>query len=237
VAQKLKRISVLKISYQKKLLIFLYAALFFLQLSSVGQGAKKPVNINLPIPIEFLAGNNRFAFQTQINKYFSQTSKFNFLSITSSSSSYTNDTRDFDFINTSQVSYAIYKGFAVSGGISINTQSGFHPTAGVQYVYATRQVLVVIAPGILLTKNHNVQGVSVLEYKPPLKNNWSLYSKVQGFYNYNIDDSYHQRSYILTRLGLTYKQVGFGLGANWDWYGNAKDYKENYGVFLKYSFL
>ena len=129
------------------------------------------------------------------------------------------------------------KGFGISSGISINAKTGFSPTAGLQYVYATKKVLTVLAPGILLTNNHNIQCVTVLEYKPAIKNNWSIYSRLQGFYNYNTEKDFHQRSYILARLGLTYKVLAFGLGGNWDWYGQTKLYKENYGVFLKYAFL
>jgi hypothetical protein len=191
----------------------------------------------IAIPVEFMAGNNRFDFQTQINKGFSTKSKFDFLSITSSAASYNNDVNDFDFINTSQISYNFYKNFGISSGISMNVQSGFSPTAGLQYVYAAKKILIVIAPGILLTNNHNIQGVSVFEFKPDITHNWKLYSRLQGFYNHNSGKHYHQRSYVLTRFGLTYNQVGFGVGGNWDWYGQIKLIKENYGIFVRYSFL
>jgi hypothetical protein len=192
---------------------------------------------NLPIPVEFIAGHKRFGLQTQINKHFRHTSKFGFLSITSATASYKNDRKEFDFINTSQVSYLLAKGFGVSTGISMNAESGFNPTAGMQYVFANKLVLIVLAPSILLSRDHNVQTVSVIEYKPSFKDNWGGYSKIQAFYSHNIDKGYHQRSYLVARLGLSYQSIDFGVGANWDWYGSNRLSKQNYGLFLLYAFF
>ena len=229
--------AIFRITMRPGIVTILILAGIFFQNNSFGQALAKSQQPNLPIPVEFMAGNNRFALQTQINKHFSPVSRFGFLSITSTAASYSNDIKDFDFINTSQVSFLIGKGFGISSGISMNAQSGFNPTAGIQYVYASKEILVVIAPGILLTNDHNLQGVSVVEYKPKFKNNWGLYSRLQGFYSHNPDKSYHQRSYVVTRLGATFRLVDFGIGANWDWYGQSKLHKENYGIFLRYSFL
>ena len=119
----------------------------------------------------------------------------------------------------------------------MNAKTGFSPTTGLQYVYATPKILFVLAPGILLTTDYNLQGVAVFEYKPQLLPNWKLYSRLQGFYNQNTREGYHQRSYIVARLGLSHKLTDVGLGANLDWYGSARLYKENFGLFLRYSFL
>jgi hypothetical protein len=135
------------------------------------------------------------------------------------------------------VSYNLYKGFGVTTGISLNNVSGFSPTAGIQYAHTSRTILLVFAPNINLTNSHNVEGVFVSEYRPVLKRNLSLYTRLQGFYNYDLKYKSHQRSYINTRLGLSIGLFSFGAGANFDWYGPLKIYKENYGPFLRYSFL
>lgn len=209
----------------------------FLPLSLFGQTLQDPPKYISPIPVEFMAGNNEFAFQTQINKAFAPSSKFSFLSIMSAASPYKNNINSFDFINTSQVSYGVFKGVSVSLGISMNAKAGFSPTVGIQYVRATPTWLIVVAPGLLLSGSHNVQAVSVIEYKPKISTAVRFYSGLQGFYNYHISNGYHQRSYINSRLGLSYQQVTFGLGGNFNWYGPKKLYKDNIGVFLRYSFL
>ena len=194
-------------------------------------------NIIVPVPVEGSVGNNRFVLSTLVKKPFTPASKFGLLSVTNAASSYKNDLQDFNFINVTQVSYNLYKGFGVTAGISLNNVSGFSPTAGIQYAYTSRTILLVIAPDISLTNSHNVEGVFVSEYRPVLKNNLSLYTRLQGFYNYDMKDKFHQRSYINTRLGLSFGLFTFGAGANFDWYGPLKIYKGNYGPFLRHSFL
>lgn len=64
-----------------------------------------------------------------------------------------------------------------------------------------------------------------------------MYFRLQGLYNYNSRESHHERSYFDVRIGPSFKQFAFGAGANFDWYAAIKLYKENYGIFLRYSFL
>jgi hypothetical protein len=192
-------------------------------------------NVIVPVPVEGLGGNIRFVLSTLVKKPFTPASKFSLLSVTNAASSYKNDLQVFDFINVTQVSCDLYKGFGVTAGISLNNVAGFNPTAGLQYTYTSRTILLVIAPDITLTNAHNLEGVFVSEYRPVLKRNLSLYTRLQGFYN--MKDEFHQRSYINTRLGLSFGLFTFGTGANFDWYGPLKIFKGNYGPFLRYSFL
>ena len=225
---------------QSRLLIQTFISLFVFLASfqsGYGQADSNTKSISVPIPFEFLGGNNRFALQTLINKHFTPGSKFNLLSVTSASASYDNNLNEFDFINTSEIGYELHKGFGATLGISMNAKTGFSPTAGIEYVYAKPSFLYVIAPGVLLTNNHNLEVISVLEYKPVFKNYWGMYSRLQGLYNYNSKESHHERSYFNVRIGPSFKQFSFGAGANFDWYGAIKLYKENYGLFLRYSFL
>ncbi|MFL5787246.1 MAG: hypothetical protein ACJ748_04275 [Flavisolibacter sp.] len=217
--------------------IFLIFFLFAASSLIAQQDTRTHSNIIVPVPVEGLGGNNRFVLSTLVKKPFTPTSRFSLLSVTNAASSYKNDLQDFDFINVTQVSYNLYKGFGVTAGISLNNVSGFSPTAGIQYVYTRRTILLVIAPDISLTNSHNVEGVFVSEYRPELKRNISLYTHLQAFYNYEMKDKSHQRSYINTRLGLSFGLFTFGAGANFDWYGPLKIYKGNYGPFLRYSFL
>jgi hypothetical protein len=83
-----------------------------------------------------------------------------------------------------------------------------------------------------LSKNSNAEGFVMAEYKPEINENWKIYSRVQGLYAQNLNSGEHARSYLMLRLGLSYKDIRFGLGANWDAYGPEKQSKQNYGVFL-----
>jgi|GEM_PF-6867257 len=88
-------------------------------------------NIIVPVPVEGLGGNNRFVLQTLVIKSFTPASKFSLLSVTNAASSYKNDLQDFDFINITQASYNLFKGFGITAGISLNNVSGFSPTGGI----------------------------------------------------------------------------------------------------------
>ena len=196
-----------------------------------------PIKPTVPIPIEGMAGNNRFALQTLINRRFTSTSPINLLSVTSASASYDNNLAEFDFINTSQIGYDAYKGLGVSLGISMNAKMGFSPTAGIEYVYAKPAFLFVLAPGAHLSNSHNLEGLSVFEYKSQFKQSRGLYTRLQGLYNYNTKEHHHERSYFNVRIGPSFQHFAFGFGCNLDWYGPTKAFKDNYGVFLRYSFL
>ncbi len=88
---------------------FLLVSILFIVTDLLGQHVNKPEHLTIPIPIEFLAGNNTFGLQTQINKYFSPTSRFNFLSITNAVASYSNDAKNFDFINSRPLKTQFWK--------------------------------------------------------------------------------------------------------------------------------
>lgn len=76
----------------------------------------------------------------------------------------------------------------------------------------------------------------MLEFKPRIDDNLSLYTRLQIFYDYNLGEDHHDRSYIDIRIGPEFGSFAFGAGANWDWYGPLKIFKENYGLFVRYSF-
>lgn len=191
----------------------------------------------LPVPVEAMVGNKRFILATRIVKNFTPQSNFNILSVTNAANDYQNNLPSFDFINVTQVAYNVYKGIGLDLGVSINNLFGFSPTLGIQYVYHSSEVLLVIAPDVFLTNDHNIESIVLLEYTPKITTNWSLYTRQQGFYNHDSKADFHQRSYYNTRIGLSTRQVTFGLGGNFDWYGPRKTYKNNFGAFIIYSFF
>ncbi|MDV7696000.1 hypothetical protein N6B72_03610 [Chryseobacterium soli] len=214
-----------------------YRILFLFLLTSFIANAQENVTHNeAPSPVELNIGNNRFGLQFLMNKHFTPESKFSFLSVTSFESTYNNDINNLDFINNSQVSYEIYKGFGVATGISVNRVSGLTPIVGLEYVFVNKEILLVLTPTYHLSKNKNIEGLALIEYKPKLTEKINLYTRFQTLYNYNSENNQHERSYMQFRLGVGISNYQFGLTTNLDYYGAAKILKENYGVFLRFNF-
>jgi hypothetical protein len=189
-----------------------------------------------PSPVELNIGNNRFGLQFLMNKHFAPASKFSFLSVTSYESTYNNDVNNLDFINNSQVSFEIYKGFGIATGLSVNRVAGLTPIVGLEYVFVNKKMLIVVTPTYHLSKNKNMEGLTLIEYKPKLSEKINLYSRFQALYNLNYKNNTHERSYMQIRLGIGIGSYQFGVASNFDYYGPTKVYKDNYGLFFRHSF-
>ena len=213
-----------------------YLLAIFLLCVGIANAQEKTPQHDAPSPVELNIGNNRFGLQFLMNKHFAPTSKFSFLSVTSYESTYNNDINNLDFINNSQVAYEIYKGFGIATGLSVNRISGLTPIAGLEYVLANQEILLVLTPTYHLSKSKNIEGLALIEYKPKLSETVKLYSRIQTLYNHNSEENHHERSYIQFRLGVGISNFQFGLATNLDYYGSAKILKENYGVFLRHNF-
>jgi hypothetical protein len=186
-----------------------------------------------PTPVELIIGNSRFGLQVIINKYLPNSKKFSFFSVTNFVSTYDNDLSKLDFISNSQVSFEIYKGFGVTTGLSVNKVVGLIPTVGLQYIYGSPQLLIVLTPSYYISKNNNISALGLIEYKPKITKKLHLYSRLQGMYNQNMTSNFHERSYLQLRLGLSISNYQFGLASNFDYYGKVMNFEDNYGVFLK----
>lgn len=191
----------------------------------------------IPVQMEALVGNNRFVLMAVVIKPFTQKSRFSILSVTEAANNYSNNIQDFDLVDITQINYDLYRGFGPILGINTNNAVGFYPDAGVQYVLSRPTISVIVAPDIGLTTGHNIESIAIVEYKPHIKNKFSLYTRVQGFYSYSIDYRFHERSFFTARLGATYDRFTYGAGANLDWYGPLKLLKQNYGLHFMYMFL
>lgn len=194
------------------------------------------VSNEAPSPVELNIGNNRFGLQFLTNKHFVADSKFSFLSVTSFESTYNNDINNLDFINNSQISYEIYKGIGVATGLSVNRIAGLTPIVGLEYVFANKEILLVLTPTYHLSKTKNIEALALIEYKPKLTEKLNLYSRFQTLYNHNSETAQHERSYIQFRLGVGMGNYQFGLATNLDYYGSIKVFKDNYGLFLRHNF-
>lgn len=214
-------------------ILFIMIALFGVNLPLYAQVAAPKV----PIPVEFMAGNNRMFFQMVVKRKFSPESKFGFLSVTSLNLSYDNDMADNEMAGPLLVTYNIYKGFGLVGGATINSKFGYAPLLGTQHTFANREWLSVTVASLFLNSTKSIELLGIYEYKPAITPKLNMYSRLQFLYVHNTRADLHARSFLLLRSGLKVKALNFGLGANLDQYGPMKIFKPNYGLFLGWDFL
>ena len=121
----------------------------------------------------------------------------------------------------------------VSIGVNVNKNTGLVPTLGMQYVYSDSKWLLVVSPSYLFSSDKNISMLSIVEFKPQLSKNIILYTRVQGFYNENIEKSVNEQSYLQLRLGLNYKGYQFGLASNLNYFEKNHSLTKNFGIFLR----
>lgn len=218
-----------------KVITFLIGTLFITPFAIAQDQDAKP-HASAPIPVDVFFGNNRFVSQFTINKKIAENSKFGFLASSFIAADYENDKTENESMNVALINYEIMKGFGVVAGAALNSQWGFRPFSGLLYLYGNKEFTVMVMPGFYLTESQNFDSIGFVEYRPQIKNEWSLFSRLEGQYNLDMDTKKHDRSHIYGRLGISYKTFSFGFATNYDWYGPFKDKKENFGLFLRNAF-
>lgn len=203
-------------------------------LMSFAQEEKSEKILNPPVTIEVLTGDVGIASQMIINKSFRSVPQLGFFSVTNISSKW-NETASKDAMSQANITFEVVKGLRLFGGMHYTPTTGLRPTTALIYTLNYKSLLLSIGPRIDLSKNKSAEGFVMAEYKPEINEDWKIYSRVQGLYVQNLNSGEHARSYLMLRLGLSYKDIRFGLGANWDAYGPEKLSKQNYGVFLAAS--
>jgi len=220
------------------LLIALCIRLFpvFAQTPDSSQKANVPAQEE-PISIELFAGNKGLAFEMIVSKQFSPDSKFGFFNVTDFSWDYKEVNQTSDFLSQSFLTAQVWRGISVAAGLSAMGSSTspltVRPTAGLQYLLASRDFVVIVLPQLDLTQTYNFETFVVLEYKPMLSKKWGIYTRVEGLYNYNIRVGFQEISSVYLRLGLSYNNIQFGTGANPDFSGFNNHQVSNLGLFIK----
>lgn len=184
-----------------------------------------------PVIFEALAGNKRFASQMMVNKAFEESSKFGFFSVANISSKWSESTSK-DAMIQANITFEVIKNLRILGGSHYTPTTGLRPTAGLIYSVNFNDFLFTVNPRFIgFSKSSIAEGFAMVEYKPKINENWRGYSRIQGLYSQTIKDGEHARSYLMLRLGMSYRLITFGAGANFDSYGPFKESKQNYGVF------
>ncbi|WP_020214133.1 hypothetical protein [Flavobacterium rivuli] len=193
---------------------------------------------SVPIPIEAFAGNKAFTFQLLVTKQFSPESRFGFFNVTTFGGDYEEKNQSSEFYSQSMVTVQVWQSFSIAAGLSTfgssnGTALTVRPTAGLQYLFANNDFVIVIVPRIDLTQTYNFETFAVLEYHPRLSKKWGIYTRLQGLYNYNTKWGFHEISSIYLRAGVSYHNIQFGLGSNHDFYGPDLNTVNNYGLFIR----
>jgi len=211
-------------------------ALSFLIFSISGNAQNKPMSP--PIPVELFFGHDQLNFQMIVKKKFAPDSKFDLLAISVFSENWDKNYKmGNSVVIPFQINYNIgKKGFAIAAGGEGNSAVGFSPLVGMEHSYAKRKVLAITVLNYLLNESQDLKLFGLYEYKPPINDTWSWYSRVQFVYNHSFAENGHNRSFLYLRAGVKKGPLGFGIGANWDQYGPNRITKDNFGVFTRWEF-
>ncbi len=186
---------------------------------------------NPPVLFEALAGNKGFASQMTVNKAFEGNKRLGFFSVANISSKWGEDNSR-DAMIQANLTFEVLKNFRLLGGSHYTPNTGLRPTAGFMYSKNFNDFLLIVNPRFIgFSKSSIAEGFVMMEYKPKIGENWKGYYRFQGLYSETIKDGEHTRSYLMLRVGVSYKTITFGAGANFDSYGLFKASKQNYGVF------
>ncbi len=188
-----------------------------------------------PIPAELFFGHKALFSQLIVNRDFTPTSKFSLFSLATYSASY-NEQDDDDLVIINQINYSLGKGFEVMGGINMNAEVGLSPVIGPKHVYASRKFLAVSILSYLLNGDHDLSFFGLYEFKPPINDKLSVYTRLQFLFEQSLGEGQHNRSFMYLRVGLKKSKFSFGFGANLDQYGPQKEFKDNYGAFVGWDF-
>lgn len=213
---------------KKSFLLFL---IFFGLHSNLGAQAPEP-----PIPVEILIGHQDIYYQMVVKRAFDAKRKINFFGLATYTANYEDRVRDNRVITIAQLSYTFAKGFGIMAGTDMNSFAGFSPIVGPQHNFANRKILAVTVLSYFLNEENDLKLFGLYEFKPPINEKWSVYSRFQFVYNRSLKESVHNKSYIYLRAGVKRKALIFGLGANIDWSGPNRAYDDNYGGFVRWEF-
>jgi len=186
-----------------------------------------------PIPIEVFAGSRGIVFLAIVSKQFSPGSRFGLISVTDFLGDYSTVNQQNEFASINFLTARVWKGFSLNSGTVLSSGGGFTPSAGVQYLFANQKFLVVVLPRFDLTKTYNFSTLALVEYKPRFNRTWGLYTRVQALYSQDTKNDHHARSFGWYRVGVSYRNVQFGIGGNLDFYGPERTFKNALGFFVR----
>lgn len=186
---------------------------------------------NPPVTMESLVGNRGLMYQLIVNKKFQSIPRLGFFSVTNGTGAWERELVP-DIMSQAHLTYGLFKGLDITSGMQYTPVYGFRPVAGLIYTYASPELLMILNPKVDLASDMASEAMGLLEYKPRLNENFNFYSRIQGLYGFVPKSGNHNRSYVMLRAGLNFREFSFGIAGNFDWYGPMNQYQKNVGVFM-----
>lgn len=217
-----------------KIIIYLCCALslsFACIFKAFAQAPSAPAVFNPPVNLEMLAGSRGLSYQMIVNKKFQSIPRLGVFSVMNFQTDWKSSEMK-DYMMQGNLTFQIIKGLDLSSGFIWVPFQGIRPSAGIMYTYANPEWLLVANPRVDLTKDTNAEILALAEFKPQLNEKLKLYTRIQGLYTRNVSQDYHARSYVMARAGVTLKDITFGVGANFDFYGPKSISDQNIGGFV-----
>ncbi|MCL9770204.1 hypothetical protein NAT47_07225 [Flavobacterium sp. HXWNR69] len=187
---------------------------------------------NPPINVETLVGNRGVSFQMIIDKQIKSIPQLGFFSVTDINSDWSEQNLQ-DHMTQASLTYKVFNGLKVAAGFHNTPVTGIRPSASLIYTFKNNNWLIIAVPRVDLSKDANLEGLALIEYKPKINDKWNLYTRLQGVYTHTMSLDLHARSYFRARLGLSYKEFAFGVGSNVEYYGPLKHNENNVGGFVQ----
>lgn len=187
--------------------------------------------LSSPIPVEVLLTDKSVSTQIIINKKLPGKSKLGFLGVINSLNTYQNNKDQNEFMALSMVSYNLFNELSINTGFWMHNTIGLRPTVALNYTKTGENFVLADILRIDITGDHTIENVLIMEYFPKISKKWSLYNRLQTLYSHNIKQQTHERSYINVRVGVSYKHLRFGAGANLDYYGPIPIHQLSIGGF------
>lgn len=211
---------------------------FLLSTMPLGTATAQTKSMSPPIPVELFFGHEQLNFQLIVKKKFTPESKFDLLVISVFTENWDKNNKiGNSVVIPFQVNYTIGKrGFAIAAGGEGNSVVGFSPLVGMEHSFAGRKVLAITVLNYLINESQELKLFGLYEFKPPINETWSWYSRAQFVYNHSFAENSHNRSFLYLRAGVKKGPLRIGLGANWDQFGSDRITKDNFGVFTCYEF-
>jgi hypothetical protein len=154
-----------------KLLLFIASCLRFGSSIAQTQDSLQTANVpaqGTPMSIELMAGNNGLAFELIATKQFSPGSKFGFFNVSSFDGDYKEVNQNSDFLSQSYFTAKVWRDISLVAGLSAigssTTPLTVRPTAGLQYLFAGRNFVVLFLPRFDLTQTYNFETFALFEY-------------------------------------------------------------------------
>ncbi|WP_445384750.1 hypothetical protein ACT6NV_12355 [Robiginitalea sp. IMCC44478] len=186
------------------------------------------------ISLETMVGDNKVNYLSILNSRLGNNNKLGYFSVITVATPYDYENGLNELVLSSALTYKLINKLFATAGLQYHFLKGIVPYAGFQFLTANPKWLFVVSPSIAFAENTSLQNIGIVEFKPRITNSLMLYTRVQGIFNINLDNTLHERSLLYLRTGLSFQKTSLGFGFNIDFYGPNKTRQKNFGIFIRH---